>query len=269
MTRSTLISSILVWALVAPLSMAQSSSPASDGAPAQQPPVSPDGQSTGSSDASDEVTPEAPPRRRAGPSGVGGDGSRMRPGRRARNPSPEDIDRFILVVGELNPEWKARLETLRETDQDQFRKAITSSRRLWQLVDLHERNPNLYKLRLSEWKNGEQLKSLGRSYREAKEAGNEEDAERILQELQALALVQVDLQVRVRGEELAAMADAIEQLRQEMMRDLEQRALLAEELVRRHLDPPARPEGSSGSEFRQLRRGTGADTDKMPESGAS
>ena len=275
MTRFALLSIILPWALVAPALMAQSSPPEKEDSQTQQPQAAPDAEAAGSAESPEEVTPASPPRRRAGPPGVGGEGilrstvDRMRSGRRARNPTPEDIDRFIQVVGALNPEWKASLETLRETDPEQFQKSLSSSRRLWQLVELQERNPNLYKLRLSELKNGEQLKSLGHAYRKAKEAGNDEEAERILGELQALALVQVDLQVRVRGEELAAMADAIERLRQKMMRDLEQRVLLAEELVERYLDPPTRPEGSSGGEFRQLRRGVEAGTEKMPESGES
>jgi hypothetical protein len=190
-----------------------------------------------------------PPHLRDGASGSGGvkrlrpQSSRERHGvarsalRKWRNPSSEDLDRFILVAGELKPEWGSSLQSLRDTDQAQFQKAVSSSRRLWHLVELHQRNPNLYTLRLEELRNGEQLRALGRAYREAMEAGNSPDAERLLGELRKLSLSHVDLQIRVRGEELAAMSEALEQLRQDMLLELQRREQLADELIEQLLAP--------------------------------
>lgn len=175
-------------------------------------------------------------------------------GRRGRSASPKELDLFIKVAGELNPKWQTRLEELRETNREGFQKAVGASRRLWRLVDLHQRWPSLYKLRVLEAKNDQQLKDLGRSYREAMQSENLQDAEIILEQLRVLALAQVDLQVRVRGEELAAMAEALEQLREEMLGELEQRSQLAEELVQKYLNPPPRPEEYSGDGSRQQRR---------------
>ena len=207
-----------------------------------------------------------PPGSGGGPPGIhlspGSSGPRAHPGRRGRSASPEELDLFIKVAGELNPKWQTRLEELRETNQEGFQKAVGSSRRLWRLVDLHQRWPSLYKLRVLETKNEQQLKDLGRGYREAMQSEDLQGAEDILEQLRVLALAQVDLQVRVRGEELAAMAEALEQLRVEMIGELEQRSELAEELVQKHLNPPPRPEEHSGDGSRQqLRLG--------PESGSS
>ena len=193
---------------------------------------------------------------RDGPQGPGG-GKMMRPrgngerggfARKWRNPSSEDLDRFILVAGELKPEWGTSLTELRTTDQEQFQKAVSGSRRLWHLVELHERNPNLYTLRVQEWKNGDELRSLGRAYREATEAGNETGAAQLLEDLKKLSLAHVDLQIRVRAEELAAMSEALERLRQDMLLELEQREQLADELIEKVLTPKDdRPDSSSRS----------------------
>ena len=193
---------------------------------------------------------------------TGSGSQRAHSGRRGRSASPEELDLFIKVAGELNPKWQTRLEELRETNQEDFQKAVGASRRLWRLVDLYQRWPSLYKLRVLEAQNDQQLKDLGRAYREAMSSEKPQDAESVLEELRILALAQVDLQVRVRGEELAAMAEALEQLRGEMLGELEQRSELADALVQKHLNPPPRPAEHSGDGSRQqLRLG--------PEGGSS
>ena len=209
-----------------------------------------------------------PPHLRDGPSAGGGvkrlraraNGERGGVSRRWRNPSAEDLDRLILVAGELKPEWGTSLQNLRETDQAQFQNAVSNSRRLWHLVELQERNPNLYALRLEEWKNGEQLRALGQGYREAIEAGNSQDAEQLLGQLKERSLAHVDLQIRVRGEELAAMSEALEQLRQEMLRELERRDQLADELIDRLINPR---EERPGSETRKKSPARNSDVSEL------
>ena len=213
-----------------------------------------------------------PPNMRNGSQGSGGV-KRLRPrsiadrgaiSRKWRNPTSEDLDRLILVAGELKPEWGTSLDALRKTDQEQFQKAVSSSRRLWHLVELHERNPNLYALRLDEWKNGDQLRSVGQAYREAIEAGNAQEAEQLLGELKELSLAHIDLQIRVRGEELAAMSEALEQLRQDMLLELERREQMADELIEQLLAPR---EERSGSESRKNPQGSNSAVPKaqVPE----
>ena len=53
--------------------------------------------------------------------------------------------------------------------------------------------------------------------------------------MKELALKQVDLKLRVRAEELAAMSSALDRLRNEVMMDRERRQAKADELVERLL----------------------------------
>jgi hypothetical protein len=174
-----------------------------------------------------------------------GGAQRMMMARRWRNPSPEDIALFIKVAGDLNPEWRDSLLKLQSEDAEGLNQAIaTYGRRLWQLVELRERNPKLYQLRLEEVRTQDKLRELAGQYRDSVEAGPSAESERLLLELEKLALFQVDLQLRVRGEELAAMDEALKRLRVELLTQLEDRDDRAKALVERLIEP--RAEGEHG-----------------------
>ena len=174
------------------------------------------------------------------PQRVEGQGPRVRLARKWRNPSPEELDRLILVAGELKPEWGTDLAKLRKTNQTRFKESVVRYRRLWHLVELQERNPALYELRLTEMKNGERLRQLATAYRVAVEEGSPEQADQLMVELKGLAQDQVDLQVRVRAEELSAMAEALEKLRLDMIEELAQRDELARRMVDSYVDGTSR-----------------------------
>ncbi|MEC9157109.1 MAG: hypothetical protein VYB77_03150 [Planctomycetota bacterium] len=169
-----------------------------------------------------------------------GQGPRARLPRKLRNPSPEELDRLILVAGELKPEWGTDLAKLRKTNQTKFKESVVRYRRLWHLVELQERNPALYELRLTEMKNGERLRQLADAYRNAVDGGSPDQADQLMVELNGLAQAQVDLQVRVRAEELSAMAEALEKLRLDMIEELAQRDELARRMVDSYLDGSSR-----------------------------
>jgi hypothetical protein len=152
------------------------------------------------------------------------------------NPSEADIDSFILVATELKPEWKDSLESMRAEDPAKFQQTLRSlGRRIWYLVELKAQNPNLYRLRIQEIQNDEILWAMASAHRDAEDLADITEAERIKTRLKELALTQVDLKLRVRAEELAAMSSALDRLRKEVMMDLERRQAKADELVERLL----------------------------------
>lgn len=166
----------------------------------------------------------------------GGDRRNGRGMRRMDNPTEDDIDSFILVATELKPEWKQSLESMRAEDPAKFQESLRSlGRRIWYLVELKAQNPNLYRLRIEEIRNDETLWSLATAHRESLDVDDTDHAESIMDRIKKLALVQVDLKLRVRAEELAAMSSALERLRNEVMMDLERRQAKADELVERLL----------------------------------
>ncbi len=155
-----------------------------------------------------------------------------RPLGRWKNPSKEDIELFMQVVKELNPDWGKSLDELGEQDEEAFRNAISSyGRRLWQLVELRKQNPDLYALRIREIRTRQRLLELGIAYRLALSEQRSDDVVRLLVEIQEKAQEQIDLQMRVRGEELAAMSDALEELRRELLLEATERVQRAEQLI--------------------------------------
>jgi hypothetical protein len=152
------------------------------------------------------------------------------------NPSEADIDSFILVATELKPEWKDSLESMRAEDPAKFQQTLRSlGRRIWYLVELKAQNPNLYRLRIQEIQNDEILWAMASAHRDAEALTDINEADRIKTRLKELALTQIDLKLRVRAEELAAMSSALDRLRNEVMMDLERRQEKADELVERLL----------------------------------
>ena len=194
----------------------------------------------------------APPRGRPGfggppreGRGERGDSSRRgQLGRRWRAPSEEDIERFLVVAGEFDAQWRDDLVKMRNEDQDRFRQAtVTYGRRFWQLVELREKNPGLYHLRLEELKNHRKLRQLGRQYHSAIEQDDTETAERFKLEIIAVARVQIEIEMRVRGEELAAMAAALKRMRESLIAETETTEDRAQTLADLILNPPAEGEG--------------------------
>jgi hypothetical protein len=167
---------------------------------------------------------------------------------RWRNPSEADIALFMEVVQELNPEWRTSLAKLSEQDDEAFRKSIASNgRRLWQLVELREQNPALYTLRIEEIRIRQRLRELGDAYRQAFAEGRSQEMGALLLQIQGSAQESIDLQMRVRGEELAAMADALERLRQELLIEATDRVVRAEQLVQRLIAPESQESGPDPS----------------------
>lgn len=167
--------------------------------------------------------------------------------RRWRNPNDADITLFIEVAGELNPSWRDSLVKLRSDDLEAFRRTIANNgRRLWQLVELRESNHDLYQLRIKEIQMQGQLRELGKEYRAAVEEGRADDADKLRAQIVEMAANQVDIQMRVRGEELAAMADALERLRRDLLEQATDRVERARLIVERVIAP--RPDGESAGD---------------------
>ena len=170
--------------------------------------------------------------------------------RRWRNPSPADIELFMIVAGDLNPAWRNSLTELQVRDPEAFTQAITTNgRRLWQLVSLREQKPALYDLRIEEIRVREKLSALGREYQVALAEGWSAELVSVLfLKIKEMATKQIDIQMRVRGEELAAMAEALEQLRNELLVEATDRVARTQQLVEEITAPPSDTE--SGSSLR-------------------
>jgi hypothetical protein len=197
-------------------------------------------------------------------------GARNSMSRRWRDPSPADIKLFMLVAGDINPDWRDSLTALQVDDPEAFITAITANgRKLWQLVALREQKPVLYELRMEEIKGREKLKALGQEYRTALlEGWSAELVSVLFAKIEETARSQIDIQMRVRGEELAAMAEALEQLRNELLAEATDRVTRTQQLVELITAPPPDIDTSTPlSSSTHKRPGTGGQTDASDAGG--
>lgn len=194
-------------------------------------------------DRADAIAPGVPAPPRAG---TGGRPSRLM--RRLRNPQPADIERFLAVARDLNPEWSARLTELRAEDPRAFSEAIgIRGKRLWHLVELRESNPGLYSLRVEEMRIVSRLQSLAVDYHRAVAENRQADVSSLRLQIEATAVKQIDIQMRVRGEELAAMAEVLERLRSELLVEATDRVRRAQELADSIIESPPTTADEDGS----------------------
>ena len=172
------------------------------------------------------------------------------------NPTENDLELFLEVVGELSPSGRDSLVELRANDSEAFRKAVVQrGRRIWNLVQLRVTNRDLYDLKIAEMAIQRQLNLLASRYREAAARGAADEAAGIRVELEQVAVEHVDIEMRVRGEELAAMAEALEKLRQELLTAANERADRVKALLEQVTAPgSAADEDEQGAPRRGLLR---------------
>jgi len=186
-----------------------------------------------------------------------------------RRLSPEQIDAIVEVASEVFPDGGNRLRELRERDPATLERVLgRQARRFFGLAMLRQRNPELYALKLAELRNQMELRTLAAQHDELAEgdASSESARAEIETRIRAIAERQVDLGLRVRGLELAAMDEAIRRMRTELAEDAEHRDAAISEMVERVLagDDPTLPEfrPDPGSRGRWGGRGGGGRPDR-------
>lgn len=169
--------------------------------------------------------PPRPPRRQLDPTAPRGDGEERRPGRRMRDveggPGGEAWEeRLLAVVRDVAPEWASRVEERLAADPEGTRRQLAQNgRRFMGLVALRERNPELYQLKVQEIRLQNEARVAAVAYHDALGAGDEGAIKAAEDRLRGVARRAVDANLKARGEELKALAEAVERFKEELLRD--------------------------------------------------
>lgn len=135
---------------------------------------------------------------------------------RGRRLTPEQIDTAMNIIHELDPDRADRFERLHERDPRAFERALTRhARGITGLVWIKDKNPELYELKLQELRLDKQVKTLARRIRQVEPARRESLAE----ELRGLVRQQVNINLRVRAEELLLLENHVQSMRDQLRRD--------------------------------------------------
>lgn len=145
------------------------------------------------------------------------DGMRWRPD----GPMPQEmIDRVIAVARDVSPDLAKQLEEKRSVAPDDMSQAMRqSARRLVALAVLKDRNPGLYAIRVEDVRLQLELRTLGEAFRAAQTAGDAAKAKALETQIAAKVKAQVDVDLRARAQELVALDEQMQTMREDLVQE--------------------------------------------------
>ena len=186
----------------------------------------------GAKDANDtdaKAAPQSPGQGRvqvagqAGEAGGAGSEQRRTDGMRWRpdGPMPQEmIDRVIAVARDVSPDLAKQLEEKRNVAPDDMSQAMRqSARRLVALAVLKDRNPGLYAIRVEDVRLQLELRTLGEAYRAAQTAGDAAKAKVLETQIAGKVKAQVDVDLRGRAQELVALDEQMQAMREDLVQE--------------------------------------------------
>jgi hypothetical protein len=148
--------------------------------------------------------------------------NRDRFGHGPRPMSAELIERCLDVADEVDATLGRQLREARQKDPAEFDRQMKQGgfgRRLASLVELQQREPDLYRIKLGELAQAVQIDRVAKQLRDARETGSEGEVEMYEVQLRRLLQVQFAMAIKARGELLCRLEERIAELRAEMERD--------------------------------------------------
>lgn len=160
---------------------------------------------------------------------VGRGGFRGRDGGRGgvgRRPITEaDIGTMVEIADLISPEWASELRAMMADDPDKAAETIMKSgRRLFGLVMLKERKPELFETRVAELRVQFNIRRTYVKYQAALKAGDAAAIVGYKTGLKTLAAKIVDLELKSRAMELAALDQAVQEMRLKLRGEIENSA---------------------------------------------
>ena len=145
------------------------------------------------------------------------DGMRWRPD----GPMPQEmVDRVIAVARDVSPDLAKQLEEKRNVAPDDMSQAMRqSARRLVALAVLKERNPELYAIRVEDVRLQLELRTLGEAYRAAQAAGDAAKVKGLEAQIAAKVKAQVDVDLKARAQELVALDEQMQAMRDDLVQE--------------------------------------------------
>ena len=188
---------------------------------------------TQSGQAADEIRPALPDRmlrgnrrsddgeRAGGRGGLRGrDGGRGGVGRRPITEA--DIGTMVEIADLISPEWASKLRAMMADNPDKAAETIMKSgRRLFGLVMLKERKPELFETRVAELRVQFNIRRTYAKYQAALKAGDAAAVMGYKTGLKTLAAQIVDLELKSRAMELAALDQAVQEMRLKLRGEIE------------------------------------------------
>lgn len=147
---------------------------------------------------------------------------------------PDMQRRVMEVLNDVNPAWATAVEERIAADPEGTRRAFQQgARRLMALAVLKQRNPALYELKVSELRKQGEVREVAIAYHAAVAAGDQARVAELAARLEQVARESVDLGLKARAEELAALERTVQEFRDELAADTEASGGRVTEIVER------------------------------------
>lgn len=136
--------------------------------------------------------------------------------------TPEFVDECMEVAEQINPEWAASIRGLCEKSPEEFERFIRQSgRRLMALVQLKQKDPDLYETKLNELRIESQIRTTTQDLRRLHAQGLLEslEAEQLKTELYGMVQNQVAYSLKARGDNIIRLKKHIKALEMQLEQD--------------------------------------------------
>lgn len=151
-------------------------------------------------------------------------GDEMRRGGPRRELTDQDIDRIVQTARDIEPSWGDALQAMRTEDVAKLRQRLGSqSRMLIGLAAIRDRQPELYRARVDDFRAQRQLRSAAERAIKAREASDAAAEAQAMAEVRELASRQFELDMKARAYELIAMERALKDARKRLQEDIAER----------------------------------------------
>lgn len=151
-----------------------------------------------------------------------------------------DVQRRVMeVLRDVNPAWATAVEERMAADPEGTRRAFQQGgRRLMALAVLKQRNPPLYELKVAELRKQGEVREIALEYHAAVAAGDETRTAELADRLGRTAKESVELGLKARAEELAALERTVQEFREELAADTDASDARVAEIVERMRSKP-------------------------------
>ena len=164
--------------------------------------------------------------------GDGHDGSHYRRGGYSQTFTEDEARQAFPIIELLQPDLADELRELGERDPRHLREVI--QRRfpgVRYLIDLKERDPEMYRLRIRDIQLNRETRDLARAVQAAQAADREDEADDLIETLEERVTEHFDVRQALRERELDVLRERIERMQEELEDRADERDDLIEERV--------------------------------------
>lgn len=145
---------------------------------------------------------------------------------------------FLEVARDVDANLAAKLDVLRKKDPERFEQELRNMRRLVGLVQVRREDPKLYDWKIVELQVESKVARLVDEYRTAYANDQQDEMQRLRDELRATVSVHLALAIQAREEYLCKIQDLVDQKLKELEQQRQRFDELVDERIQHLLDKP-------------------------------